>query len=89
MAKIRQLINERLIYMWVVQGRFYLLWISILLLLEEAMKSYNPELTPENVVLMLHEKGLDITREQAKSIIELLYILAELEVKQHLENENC
>lgn len=75
--------------MWVLQGRFYFLWISILLLLEEAMKSYNPELTPENVVLMLHEKGLDITREQAKSIIELLYILAELEVKQHLENENC
>ncbi len=74
--------------MWVVQGRFYLLWISILLLLEEAMKSYTPELTPENVVLMLHEKGLDITRAQAKSIIELLYILAELEVKQHLENEN-
>ncbi len=89
MAKIRQLVNKRLIYMWVLQGRFYLPWISILLLLEEAMKSYNPDLTPENVVLMLHEKGLDISREQAKSIIELLYILAELEVKQYLENENC
>lgn len=89
MARIRQLINERLIYLWVVQGRFYFLWISILLLLEEAMKSYNPELTPENVMLMLHDKGLDVSREQAKSIIELLYILAELEIKQHLENENC
>ena len=43
------------------------------------------KITPEQAVAILKKKGVHVTVEQAKNILELLYFLAKLEVDQYLK----
>jgi hypothetical protein len=43
------------------------------------------KISPEKAVTMLRKKGLYVTPSEAKNILELLYILAKLEVDQYLK----
>ena len=52
----------------------------------KAVQTENFErMKPEKAVEMLKKKGMDVTVEQAKNILDLLYILAKLEVEQYLK----
>jgi hypothetical protein len=41
--------------------------------------------TPEEAVQILKNSGLEVTIQEAKNILELLYILAKLEVDDYLK----
>lgn len=43
------------------------------------------KITAEQAVKILREKGFEITVEEARNVLELLYILAKLEVDQYLK----
>jgi hypothetical protein len=43
------------------------------------------KITPEEAVQILKESGLEVTVQEAKNILELLYILAKLEVDHYLK----
>jgi hypothetical protein len=43
------------------------------------------KITPEKAVEILKENGVQVTVDQAKNILELLYFLAKLEVDQYLK----
>ncbi|WP_199561018.1 hypothetical protein [Mucilaginibacter hurinus] len=43
------------------------------------------KITPEMAVKILAENGMQVTVDQAKNILELLYFLAKLEVDQYLK----
>ena len=43
------------------------------------------KITPEEAVQILKKSGLEVTVHEAKNILELLYILAKLEVDHYLK----
>jgi hypothetical protein len=43
------------------------------------------KITPEEAVQILKKSGLDVSVEEAKNILQLLYILAKLEVDHYLK----
>lgn len=50
------------------------------------MREFNFErIKPEKAVEILKQKGFHVTVDQAKNILDLLYILAKLEVEQYLK----
>jgi len=53
--------------------------------MESGTNENGKKITPERVVEMLKKAGKIVTVEQAKKVLELLTILAKLEVKQYLK----
>jgi hypothetical protein len=50
------------------------------------MRAFNfDRIKPEKAVEILKQKGFNVTIDQAKNILDLLYILAKLEVEQYLK----
>jgi hypothetical protein len=45
------------------------------------------KMKPEEAMEMLREEGIIVTAEQARTLLEFLYLLASITVKQYLENE--
>lgn len=43
------------------------------------------KITPEEAAQILKKSGLEVTVQEAKNILELLYILAKLEVDHYLK----
>ncbi|MGY4539950.1 hypothetical protein ACVW0P_004391 [Mucilaginibacter sp. UYNi724] len=43
------------------------------------------KITPEEAVQILKKSGLEVTVQEAKNILELLYILAKLEIDHNLK----
>lgn len=48
-------------------------------------KAKKRKITPEEAVQILKKSGLEVTVHEAKNILELLYILAKLEVDHYLK----
>lgn len=47
------------------------------------------KISPEKAQQILFEDGIDVTVEQAKTILEFLYLMSEIVVNQHLNtNDN-
>lgn len=46
--------------------------------------SENEKITPENAVAILKKSGMEVTLEQAKLLLDLLYKLADITVAQYM-----
>lgn len=42
-------------------------------------------ITPEKALVLLQKGGMNVTKKQAREILELLTVLAKLEVKRYLK----
>lgn len=49
------------------------------------IKAKKKRITPEEAVQILRKSGLEVNIQEAKNILELLYILAKLEVDHYLK----
>jgi hypothetical protein len=52
-----------------------------------SIKSQKRGVTPQQAINELRKNGIDVDEEQAKSILDFLYILGKLAVSQYFNNE--
>jgi len=44
-------------------------------------------ITPQQAIKILHKSGVEVDEKQAKIILDFLYILAKLTIKQHFNDK--
>lgn len=45
-------------------------------------------ITPQQAMNILRKNGLEVTENQAKNILDFLYVLAKLVLKEHFQDRN-